>query len=105
MNCPASKPKCPPNEELISFRTKIDELDQKLVALLDQRADLVLQIGDWKQQNGWPIFDSVREAKILQKVTTQKRQHLSDEHIQKLFQYMITFFRKLEANQRKHNRQ
>ncbi len=101
MNNSAPKSQSHADQELLNCRLKIDELDGKIVDLLDQRADLVRKIGDLKLANGWPVFDPVREANIFAKVTAQKRSHLSAEDIKAFFNLMIGFFRELESKPRK----
>jgi chorismate mutase/prephenate dehydratase len=51
-----------------SLREKIDAIDDQLIELLMQRAELATQIGEFKRQHSLPIFAPEREAQILKKV-------------------------------------
>lgn len=53
-------------EELNQLRQQIDQTDQKLLQLLQQRLALVKQVGEVKHQYGLPIYAPEREAQMLQ---------------------------------------
>lgn len=50
---------------LTEIRKKIDAVDAKLLELLNQRADLVHEVGEIKRENGGPIFAPDREERLL----------------------------------------
>ena len=50
---------------LTPIRKKIDALDEQLLELLNQRADLVHEIGEIKRQNGGAVFAPDREEVLL----------------------------------------
>src|SRR5688572_4218543 len=50
------------------LRREIDSLDERIVALLNERARVVVQIGHLKQQNNAPIYAPDREKLVLDKV-------------------------------------
>ena len=50
------------------LRRQIDSLDERIVALLNERARVVVQIGHLKQQNNAPIYAPDREKLVLDKV-------------------------------------
>ncbi|MCA9304474.1 MAG: prephenate dehydratase [Phycisphaerales bacterium] len=52
---------------LADLREKIDMLDQQLVALLNQRASLVVEVGAFKRGSGTPIYAPHREAEVLER--------------------------------------
>lgn len=53
---------------LDKIREKIDNIDEELVALLEERMNCVSQIFEWKKTNGTEVVDSKREAAVLEKV-------------------------------------
>ena len=63
------KPPPMDQEVLTDIRGKIDEIDRKLVGLLNDRAELVVEVGKLKRQSGIPIYAPHREAAVLKKVT------------------------------------
>lgn len=53
---------------LEELRQKINQLDNNLVVLLEQRMNLVSQVADYKQATGKAVLDSKREEVILGRV-------------------------------------
>lgn len=53
---------------LEEIRTQIDETDQALTALLEQRMALVLKIAEFKKEHQAIVFDPAREQVVLDKV-------------------------------------
>lgn len=81
---------------LQDLRDQIDLLDEKLVAMFDQRASLVFKVGEWKKRNNFDIHDPAREQKILDKVSSKPLKHLNSYEIQSLFIKLMEFFRNTE---------
>jgi chorismate mutase / prephenate dehydratase len=54
--------------DLQQIRKKIDELDQKLISLLNERTDLALKVGKIKSQSGQEIYAPERETEIYTKI-------------------------------------
>lgn len=53
------------------LRFKIDSIDNKIIKLLAERADVVKEIYSYKRKNKIPLFDGKREKQILD--NTQKK--------------------------------
>ena len=53
---------------LNDLRERIDAMDERIVELLNERAKLVVQIGQLKQQNNLPIYAPDRERAVLEKI-------------------------------------
>ncbi len=56
---------------LNEVRKKIDTVDAQLLELLNQRADLVHEVGEIKRQNGGAIFAPDREEALLSSLTAR----------------------------------
>lgn len=54
-------------EKLLEYRKEIEKIDSELIELLVQRMELSKKIGDFKRENGLPIFDPKREEELKQK--------------------------------------
>ena len=65
-------------DKLSPLRRRIDELDQKIVELLNQRAGIVIQIGKIKQTDGSPIYAPDREQQILERIRKLNQGPLTD---------------------------
>lgn len=54
--------------DLKSLRKKIDDLDDRIISLLNDRTGFVLEIGKAKEQTGKEVYASERESQIYQKI-------------------------------------
>jgi chorismate mutase/prephenate dehydratase len=57
-----------PPPDLATLRASIDHIDHQLVALLNQRATLVVDVGKSKRATGVPIYAPHRESQVLKRV-------------------------------------
>jgi len=55
----------PDDGDLQHFRAAMDAINERLAALLLERARLVRTIGAWKRQHGLPPVDEARETAML----------------------------------------
>ena len=46
---------------LDKHRKEIDKIDDNIIELLEQRFNLVVEIGQYKKENNLPVFDAKRE--------------------------------------------
>ena len=84
---------------LDSLRRRIDELDERLVELLNERAACALRIGELKQALGLEIYQPDRESQVLGHVRDHGRAiegPLSPEALTRLFERIIDEARRLE---------
>lgn len=58
-------------EDLAQIRQAIDGIDRQLVALLEERLDLVNQVVAYKRANKLPVYDQEREQLLLEQVAYQ----------------------------------
>ena len=58
---------------LSELRTQIDQLDQRLIALLAERASLTRAVGEYKHRNRLPLYVPEREAQLLGERREQAR--------------------------------
>lgn len=61
------------NDPLAPLRQKIDELDQKIVELLNARANIVVEVGKVKHQSGTPVYAPDREKIVLERIRKANR--------------------------------
>jgi chorismate mutase/prephenate dehydratase len=84
-------------ESVDALRKKIDQIDEKLVALLNDRASLAIRIGHNKRLNNEVIYAPSREQAILHRVTQLSRGPLSQQAIRSVFREVIGVCRSLES--------
>ena len=78
------------------WRRRIDELDQQLVKLLNERARCALEIGHEKHRKGLPVYQPDRENEILSNVESANTGPLADTAVRRLFERIIDEARALE---------
>jgi chorismate mutase len=78
------------------WRRKIDEIDRKLVELLNERSQCVLEIGRIKKQDGSPLYQPDRERQVLAAVEEANRGPLSEAAIRRLFERILDEARSVE---------
>jgi chorismate mutase len=81
------------------LRRRIDELDEQLVRLLNERASCALAIGKVKQQLAIDLYQPSREAEVLghvQACTVAMGGPLSPAALSRLFERIIDEARRLE---------
>ncbi|MBT5682033.1 MAG: chorismate mutase [Gammaproteobacteria bacterium] len=62
-------------EPLDELRTKIDDIDNAIIAKLAERFKITNQVGEYKTANNLPAKDTDREAKQYQRITELALQH------------------------------
>ncbi|MDP2762656.1 MAG: prephenate dehydratase [Sideroxyarcus sp.] len=83
------------SDELKRYRAQIDQLDDELLRLINQRAALAQQIGHAK--GGEAVLRPEREAQILQRLLQANRGPLSDVAVRQILTEIISHCRALEA--------
>lgn len=75
---------------------KIDELDLKVVELINQRAAAAQEIGKLKNNTNLPVYEPQREKRILENVKKANRGPLPDSEIQHIFERIIDVMRRFQ---------
>jgi chorismate mutase/prephenate dehydratase len=83
-------------KSLKKLRTRIDRLDQSLLALLNQRGELVQAIGSLKAKNGASVFAPGREREVLHGLQEKNRGPLTDDAIESVFREIVHACRSLQ---------
>jgi chorismate mutase / prephenate dehydratase len=85
------------NESVDVLRQKIDQIDAKVVNLLNDRASLARRIGRSKSLNHQEVYAPHREKEILQRAADSNRGPLSAQAVQAVFREIISGCRALEG--------
>ena len=81
---------------LASLRGEIDRIDKELVALLNRRAEIALQIGLVKQKQGLEIWSPAREDEVLTRALSASRGPLPPETLRLIFRELMSGSRALQ---------
>ena len=83
---------------LADWRHRIDEIDQKLVKLLNERSQCALEIGKLKQAAQIPLYQPDRENEVLANAESNNTGPLTDAAIRRLFERIIDEARAAERD-------
>ena len=83
-------------QSLEKLRTSIDELDNKLLKLLNERAKCVIKIGKIKQKEKKDILVPLREKELLERLRTVNKGPMTDAMVIYLFQKIIDTLKDLQ---------
>ena len=92
--------------ELRRLRRRIDALDRRIVALLNERAELAREAGRAKAAAGRrAIRDAEREREVLLRVTIANNGPLPQADLLAFYRRLMTATRALEAQDRRRDRE
>ena len=86
--------------KLEDFRKKIDAIDDQLVKLLNQRMDIVKEVGDFKRKSNTAIYKPEREKAIINRLNTNNKGLLTPAAIEAIFLEIFAVSRNLELPER-----
>ena len=85
--------------EIADWRNKIDELDRRLVDLLNERAQAAHEIGKLKRNTSMPIYEPEREKRIFENVLRANRGPLPDGELRTVYERIIDVMRNIQKNE------
>ncbi|RLB84002.1 MAG: shikimate dehydrogenase [Deltaproteobacteria bacterium] len=85
-------------DTLNNLRRKIENLDVALLKLLNERAEVSVQIGKLKAQDGLSVYDRCREEAIYRYLAQHSQGPLKISDINKIFGEIISVSRKLQSS-------
>jgi chorismate mutase / prephenate dehydratase len=83
--------------DLGDWRSRINDIDNQILHLLNQRAEAALQIGDLKRRQDAPSYAPEREAELITRLTAATRGPLPAEAIAAIWREVVSACRALEA--------
>jgi chorismate mutase len=87
-----------PQEALVRCRERIDELDRRLVDLLNARTAIVGEIGHIKQQAQMPIYEPKREDQVFANITSHNQGPLTADGVKRIFERIIDEMRRVQKD-------
>jgi len=75
---------------LEELRKKIDAIDERLVELINERAQVVVQIGKLKEAGSEPIYVPHREKAVLDKIAELNKGPLPDKTLQAIWRELMS---------------
>ncbi len=77
-------------EALGKLRVGISGLDKKLVRLLNERAELVVEVGKVKRRAGLPVYTPHREAEVIERVIGYSGGPLPDRTLEGVYRELMS---------------
>ena len=81
---------------LDEFRVLIDDVDRRIVDLLNERTRIVEDIGRVKKHSDLPIYEPKREEQVFANITGHNRGPLSPEAMRRIFERVIDEARSIQ---------
>jgi chorismate mutase len=85
-------------DKLEEYRVSIDEIDRRLVALLNERTGIVECIGRVKREARLPVYEPRREDQVFANIATANQGPISHEAVRRIFERIIDEMRGIQRN-------
>ena len=92
----ADRPGGDPGADIGALRQAIDEIDENIMDLINQRLSLAKQIGAFKKQVGIQITDGEREKKIMGRLLEKNNGPMRAEGLRNIFEAIIAEGRNIQ---------
>ena len=85
--------------DIADWRKKIDEIDQQLVSLMNQRAQAAHEIGKLKRLAGMPIYEPDRERAVFENAKQANKGPLPDRDLQRIYERIMDIMRAIQREE------
>lgn len=82
--------------DIADWRKRIDELDQQLVRLINERAVCAVEIGKLKQGLAMPVYEPDRERIIFDNIAQMNQGPLSQIQLRQVYERLIDVMRQVQ---------
>ena len=86
-----------PAPELLKLRHQIDAVDREMLALLNRRAGLALEVGEFKKKEGSVVFRPEREAQVIDGLKADNPGPLKSDSVAPIWREIMSACRALET--------
>ncbi len=83
-------------DKLAHCRKRIDALDLKIVDLLNERTEIVHEIGRIKRQYAMPVYEPKREDQVFANVTGHNPGPMTADALKRIFERIIDEMRTIQ---------
>jgi chorismate mutase len=85
--------------DISDWRKKIDEVDRKLAALLNERASAVIEIGRLKRDAHMPIYEPAREDDVIANVQRSSTGPLKERDLARIYERLLDVMRSIQGHE------
>ena len=83
-------------QTLAKCRERIDQIDRRLVELLNERTSVAEEIGRAKRGADLPIYEPKRESEVFNNITSHNRGPLTEDGLKRIFERIIDEMRQIQ---------
>ena len=85
--------------DISDWRKKIDELDRKLAAMLNERAAAAVAIGRLKRNTSLPIYEPDRERAVIANVQRSNTGPLTERDLAQIYERIMDVMRCIQKHE------
>ena len=82
--------------KLEEYRVLVDDVDRRIVALLNERTGVVENIGRVKREAHLPIYEPKREDQVFANISSANQGPLTDGAVRRIFERIIDEMRTIQ---------
>jgi chorismate mutase-like protein len=87
-----------PVNALAECRERIDNVDLRILQLLNERTSIVQNVGRIKKEAALPIYEPRREDQVFHNVTANNPGPLPNDAVKRIFERIIDEMRKVQKD-------
>jgi len=85
--------------DISEWRKKIDDLDRKLAALLNERAAAAVEIGRLKRNTSLPVYEPDRERAVIANVQQSSTGPLTERDLAQIYERIMDVMRSIQKHE------
>jgi chorismate mutase len=76
--------------DLIEARSRIEEIDMKIIGLISERSDLAVEVAEAKRHSGVAVRDEDQKTKVITRAVDRAKEcGLDPEPVKEIFELLI----------------
>ena len=83
-------------QKLEEYRVVIDQIDRRIVALLNERTEIVECIGRVKRESQMPVYEPRREDQVFANIAEANHGPIGHEAVRRIFERIIDEMRGIQ---------
>jgi chorismate mutase len=84
--------------QLEEFRVLIDQIDRRIVALLNERTEIVERICRVKRESQMPVYEPRREDQVFANIAEANQGPIGHEAVRRIFERIIDEMRGIQRS-------
>ncbi len=85
--------------DISDWRKKIDDMDRRLVALLNERAAAAVEIGRLKRNTSLPVYEPERERAVIANVQQSSSGPLAARDLAQIYERIMDVMRSIQKHE------